>query len=80
VTAIITAALLVSVVFIDLDKYAASSSNTLSKVVIKALRLKDVDLLLLEKFETKIKLSFFLKLFNQFEKERKPTLTDQDST
>ena len=57
-TALITAALLVSVVFIDLYKYAASSSNTLSKVVIKALRLKDVDLLLLEKFETKIKIKF----------------------
>ena len=74
VTAIITAALLVSVVFIDLYKYAASSSNTLSKVVIKALRLKDVDLLLLGKFETKIKIKF-----NQIKKERKPTLTDQDS-
>jgi hypothetical protein len=74
VTALITAALLVSEVFIDLYKYAASSSNTLSKVVIKALRLKDVDLLLLEKFETKIKIKF-----NQIKKERKPTLTDQDS-
>ncbi len=74
VTAIITAALLVSVVFIDLYKYAASSSNTLSKVVIKALRLKDVDFSLLEKFETIIKIKF-----NQIKKERKPTLTDQDN-
>ena len=48
-TAIISAALSVSVVLIDLYKYAASSSNTLSKVVIKALRLKDVDLLLLDR-------------------------------